>query len=421
MKSVIILGFGGRGINYANICKSRKSNFKVIGVCDISKVKLDLAYSQYNVSKEMLFSHTYELFSRGKIADYIFICTQDKQHYLHTMRALELGYDILLEKPISPDLTECIDIEKRAIELKRKVVICHVLRYTPFYMAIKRTLDNNILGDIISIEMIENVAYWHQAHSFVRGSWRNSEIAGPMILSKCCHDLDIAVWLADSECVEISSQGKLHHFKKNNAPQGATQMCLEGCKAKSECPYDAEKLYVDSFKKLMPWQKTVNSWPYSVITDDGKATLGKLKESIKDGPYGRCVYMCDNDVVDYQITQMKFNNGINCNLLMTAFSNECNREIRIRGSRGELTGNINANNIFIQTYGRKRKKLRIKSVAGGHGGGDYGLIKSLYRDAISTDITTSIMSHTMALASEHSRLNNGLSVSISKFKDKHIK
>lgn len=421
MKSVIVLGFGGRGINYTNICNSSKNKFKVIGVCDTSEAKLNLAQSEYNIAKEMLFSNTDELFNRGKIADYIFICTQDKQHYAHTIAALELGYDILLEKPISPNLAECIDIERRAIEHNRKVVICHVLRYTPFYMAIKRALESNILGEIISIEMIENVAYWHQAHSFVRGNWRNSEVAGPMILSKCCHDLDIAVWLADSDCINISSQGDLYHFNKNNAPKGATKMCMDGCKAKEECPYDAEKLYVDSFKKLMPWRRVVNSWPYSVITDDGKATLGKLKESIKNGPYGRCVYMCDNDVVDYQITQMRFNNGINCNLIMTAFSNECNREIRIRGSLGELTGNMNKNYIAVQPYGGKRKRLKINTVAGGHGGGDYGLIESLNSDRINTDITTSIMSHTMALASEHSRLNDGVNVSIGEFREKYIK
>lgn len=424
MKTVAILGFGGRGINYGNLCKSISDKFKIVAVVDNNKDKLDLAAKQHNLSSDMLFDSVDSFFKAGKIADILFVCTQDSDHYAHTMPALDLGYDILLEKPISNNLKECIEIEQKAKKLNRKIVVCHVLRYSQFYLRIQEAIKRGAIGKLISIEMVENVAYWHQAHSFVRGNWRNSDSSSPMILAKCCHDLDLAQWLAGGSCEQISSQGTLNYFNSENAPEGATARCTDGCKAKANCPYDAEKLYINRFKRI-PKRFGKGMWPYNIICNDGIATIDKLWNAIKTGPYGRCVFHCDNNVVDHQNTNMIFDNGVTVNLTMTAFSNDSYREIRVRGTHGEIIGNMNTNQLVLVPFGGKAKKIKMSLGSGisGHGGGDKGLIMALSDESgnMETHISRSIMSHVMAMAAEKSRLEGGKVVSVEEIKAQALK
>lgn len=421
MITFAVLGYGGRGKNYAMTAKSMPTKFKLTSVCEINKEKLAVAKLLHHLNDNMLFDSDEKFFEAGKLADYLFICTQDKDHYEHAMKALELGYDLLLEKPITPSIEETVKIEQRALELGRKIVVCHVLRYTAFYEKIKETMDSGILGDIIAVEMKENVGYWHQAHSFVRGDWANSKDSCPMILAKCCHDLDIAVYLTGSECERVSAIGKLHHFKPENAPAGSTLRCLDGCKAKKDCPYDCEKIYIDGLKKV-PRNARKGAWPQSRVVPSGIVSVDALYKELKTGDFGRCVYHCDNDVVDYQVTQMLFKNGINCTLTMTAFSNIIDREIRVRGTKGELIGDMEEKILYYVEYGKKKKKISLAKVGGlsGHGGGDVGMMEGLANGNAKSTITESIQSHLMAAASEYSRINGGISVNIDEFKAQQL-
>ncbi len=416
IKTVAIIGFGGRGSNYNLIAKMKDSNLKVVAVVDNKPTKLEYAKKHTGLSDEFLFSNVDDFYAQGKIADYVFVCTQDKEHFAHSMPALELGYDILLEKPISPDLQECLAIEKRAIELGRKIVVCHVLRYSPFYTKIKDIMDSGKIGKIISIEMVENIAYWHFAHSYVRGNWRNSETSSPMIMAKCCHDLDIATWLANSDCTEIVSKGELNFFKREFAPCGATERCMDDCKARKTCPYDVKKRYIRSFKLIPPGFKWFPSWHHLIV--GGQPTLKTLTAALETGPYGQCVFMNDNNVVDHQDTIMKFENGISASLTVSAFSNRCYRQIRIRGAYGEIIGDMTKSNITYRVYGALPRKVRVGFMGGiaGHGGGDIKMVRALTtKTDMDTSISRSIMSHKMALAAEHSRLNNGTLVNIEDF------
>ncbi|MFY9114283.1 MAG: Gfo/Idh/MocA family oxidoreductase [Dethiobacteria bacterium] len=413
MKTFAIIGYGQRGLVYARNASSRG---KFVAVCDPNRDRLNVAGHDYRLPEEMLFSSEEEFFARGKLADYLFICTQDRLHHRMTMKALDLGYDILLEKPVATTLKDCIDIERRALELNRKVTVCHVLRYTAFYLKLKEVLEKNPIGKIISIEQVENVGFWHQAHSFVRGNWGNEERSNPMILSKCCHDLDILQWLAGSGCIKVWSNGELNYFKAENTPEGSTERCLDGCTLVDTCPYSAKKIYLDNFKRIIIPRKKY-FWPYSVLPEDGIATLPKLEAALKHGPYGRCVFRTDNDVVDHQVTQMKFANGVNATLTMTAFSRDLERKITIRGSDGQIDGRLENNKIYLKAYNYRRpvRKIRTSALAGAHGGGDRGIINSLFNDDLKTSISNSIMSHVMAFAAEYSRKNNGIGVDLDDF------
>lgn len=409
MKRVAILGYGGRGFHYAKLCGQMKADFEVVSVIDHSEEKLNLARETNKLSESRLFLTLDDFLAAPKIADWLFVCTQDKDHREHAVKALRKGYHLLLEKPVACTMEDCLEIERVAKEMNLQVAVCHVLRYSLYYEMIKDVMDSGVLGQIVAIDQVENVAYWHQAHSYVRGDWRRKDESTPMILAKCCHDLDIAVYLAGSRCKRVTSQGQLHFFNRAHAPEGATEFCLGGCKAKESCPYDCEKLYVGTLKH-MPKAAIRGAWPQSRLMRDSIVTIPKLYDAMKSTRYGKCVFLSDNDVVDYEVTTMLFENGINSTLTMTAFSGDSYRETRIRGTRGELVCNMGENKIMLYEFGKKKKRIRIKSRMDAHGGGDRRLIQNLAAGTLKTDISLSIESHLMGFAVEESRLQDSMPV-----------
>lgn len=409
MKKVAVLGFGGRGTGYSYLCKRMKKDYEIVAVIDTSRDKLNLAKRILGLKDDCLYDNLSTFLASPKVADWLFVCTQDKLHIEHAIPAMEKGYNLLLEKPVACSIEDCLKIEKSAKDNNVQVAVCHVLRYSKYYEKIKEIIDSGVLGQIIAIDQVENVGYWHQAHSFVRGDWKNSKESNPMILAKCCHDLDIAVYLTDSKCVQVTSQGKLHYFNKEHAPEGATEYCLNGCKAKDKCPYDCEKIYLDTIKNK-PGFAIKYMWPQARLMKDGTVTREKLYEALKTTDFGKCVFMSDNDVVDYQVTTMLFENGVNSTLTMTAFSGPVYRETRIRGTLGDLQCDMTKNHMALQIFGKRKKKVSLGLGGDPHGGGDYGLIKALAKDNIRTDISQSIESHLIAFAAEKSRLKNGTPV-----------
>lgn len=420
MNKVAILGYGGRGFGYARICEEMKNDYDVVAVIDHSPEKLKLAAQTNHLCENQLFLSLDEFLKQPKTADWLFVCTQDKDHKEHTVKALRKGYNILLEKPVACSIEDCLEIEHVAKEENLQVVVCHVLRYSLYYEKIKEVIDSGVLGKIIAIDQVENVAYWHQAHSYVRGDWRKSSESNPMILSKCCHDLDIAVYLAGSKCRQVTSQGQLNFFNKENLPKGAAEYCLHGCKIKKQCPYDCEKIYINSIKGL-PKRLIKTRWPQSRLMRDGIVTVPKLYDAMKNTRYGKCVFLCDNDVVDYQVTTMLFENGINSTLTMTAFSNSIYRETRIRGTLGELVCNMGENKIIYYPFGGKKKRIKLNTKLDAHGGGDKRLIENLANGSLKTDITQSIESHLIGFAAEESRLNNSMPITLESIRKKHEK
>ena len=293
-----IAGLGSRGKDtYARAAKLFPDKMEIAAIADIDPAKVRAAAEEYRVKEEACFASAEELLAQDKLADVIVIATQDRQHVKHAVLALKKGYHVLLEKPISPDLAECRKLVKTARECGRQVVICHVLRYAPFYEKLKELIDAGAIGEIVSVMAVENVGWWHQAHSFVRGNWRNSELSSPMILQKCCHDMDILLWLTGKTCKSVSSFGDTYLFRKENAPEGAGRRCLDGCRAKEDCPFDAEKIYMDHKKYGV--RSGNREWPLDVLTLH--PTKESVMDALKSGPYGRCVYDCDNNVVDHQV------------------------------------------------------------------------------------------------------------------------
>ena len=235
---VVLIGAGNRGIIYTDIMAEMSDKFEVVAVAEPIASRREYIKEKHSISEDMCFDDWAPLFQKGKIADMAIIATMDRDHYNPSMKAIELGYDLLLEKPISDNPEECKNIAKAADEAGVKVVICTVLRYTPFFMRLKEIITDGELGDIISVDHKECVGNIHQSHSFVRGNWGNEERSSCMLLQKCCHDMDIIQWLIDKPLKRVQSYGTLSHFTKENAPAGSPDYCIDGCPEADTCFYN---------------------------------------------------------------------------------------------------------------------------------------------------------------------------------------
>ena len=409
MKKVtaILLGAGARGNIYAHYSKEYPEEFEIIGVAEPNMARRERFAAQYHIAPDCVCESWEQLLARPKFADACLICTMDDMHTAPAVQALKMGYDVLLEKPMANTEAECKQIAQAAAESGRVLSVCHVLRYTPFYSTIKKLIDDGVLGKVLCVQQIENVGYWHQAHSFVRGNWNNSQTTSPMILQKSCHDMDIISWLIGSRCTKVSSFGSLTHFTPENAPKGAPTRCLDGCPAAQSCPYFAPRFYLEH-----PRAKTDGF--VDVITTD--PSYDGVMAALKTGPYGRCVYRADNNVVDHQVVNLEFENTATASFVMTAFTQDFNRTLKIMGTAGELVGDMGKNEIIYHVFGQPDPvclTVDVPQLKDGyqHGGGDFYLIRDFVRavqaDAQAENKTTaaqSLQAHVICFAAEKARL-----------------
>ncbi len=413
--TVAIIGLGSRGAEaYGRIMAEEKDRFSIAAVCEINPEKLDIYGNVFGVDEKQRFLSEEEFFAKRR-ADVLVIATMDNDHVRQCERALKLGYDVLLEKPITRDEGEC----ERLLAAQKyggKVVVCHVLRYAPAYVKVKELLEKKICGDLVMIDSIEQVCYWHQAHSFVRGNWRNSVETSPMILQKCCHDLDLLQYYAESKCDTIASIGDLRHFRRECQPEGAADRCTQ-CIYIKTCPYSAESIYIGNWKSA---GSPENCWPYNALTQQFPLTEEKIRKAIETGPYGRCVYACDNDVVDHQIVMMTFQNGIKANLRMTGFTSEGGRIMRFYCTEGQIDMQDAENIIQIKRFNHPVETIDCRKFTEGghnHGGGDNKLIEEFYKvlcgeEDAPTRLEDSVESHLMAIRAEESRKAGGVLLKI---------
>lgn len=464
--TAITLGAGARGNVYGGYAEHYPAQLDIVGVAEPIAIRKECYMAQHDIAAQNSFTTWEHVFERPKFADAVIISTPDLLHYGPAIAALEKGYDVLLEKPVSPSLEECIEIRDLAAEKGRIVAVCHVLRYTSYFLEMKRLIDAGAVGELISIQHLEPIQYEHMAHSYVRGNWHDSTTSTPIILGKSCHDLDILHWIADQPCERIQAFGDLRWFRSENAPDGSTPRCMDGCKVERECPYSAIKLYLetegwsyvfdlpedkerDAVNKTLSGNPEVAGKLGKIVTQaaSSEEALGiiasdpefmqQLAEAF--GPqwqqrlvayavggsperlaakqkllattnYGRCVYQMDNDQPDHYVSNIQFAGGITASFSMEAFTSYHGRRTRIMGSMGDIVGDMTS---MVHTDFRTGKKTTWETPisSSGHGGGDYGLVFDWVRalsasDAslLSSTIDDAIESHAMALKAEQSRL-----------------
>jgi len=338
------------------------------------------------------------------------ISTQDRMHYSPAMAAISLKYDILLEKPLAPSAQECLKIMLAAQENGVRVIVCTVLRYTPLFGTVKEIIDSGRIGEIISVNHEECVGNVHQSHSYVRGNWGNESRSSNMLLAKSCHDLDLIPWLLGKKCEKIQSFGSLQYFSAENAPSGAPERCIDGCPHGESCPYNSVKLYLNDKE---------NYWIRSTSTMCQNPTDADVEAALRETQYGKCVFQCDNDVVDHQTVNMLFEGGTTATFSMCAF-NRGGRFLHVMGTKGELRASLEENgSIRIYDFLAREETTipmsAVDGIVGGHGGGDTGIVNTVY-DYLSNDkkpkaipsIEESCHNHILVFAAEESRISGNV-------------
>jgi len=411
--SVILLGAGNRGHAYSRIIAHCPEKFKIVGVAEPVEARRNEIKKDHGISDDMCFESWEDVLNRPKMADLVLICMKDDMHYIPALKAIEHGYDILLEKPVAQTVEECAEIALAAEKKGVKVLVCHVLRYTSFYKKIKELVMDDTIGDVMSVVAVEAVGNTHQSHSYVRGNWHCEKETTPMLLAKSCHDLDIIQWILDKPCKKVQSFGELTYFRSENAPEGAPVRCVDGgCPIKDTCPYDCMKLYYDDKN---------NKWFRGVLTHDNAKgdvpTDEEVLEALKSTDYGLCVFHANNDVVDHQVVNMEFEGGTTVSFTMNAF-NRGGRYIRLFGTKGELYANMSDTEITVYTFDDCETHMIPvstidESITSGHGGGDKGIIHELYEylgdnynGFCAADINISVKNHLIGFAAERARHNN---------------
>ena len=423
--SVIVIGAGSRGMGYSRTAELLKEEYEIVAVAEPVECRRNYIKELFHLPDDRCFTDWREILALPKMADAAFICTMDRDHCAPTLKAIELGYEIMLEKPIAPTPEECALITKAADEKGVNVLICHVLRFTPFYGRLKQLIMDGYVGDVQVVQQIEKVGMLHQSHSFVRGNWGNSERSSCMLLQKSCHDIDIIQWLLDKKCERVSSFGGLRYFTEENAPAGAPERCLDGgCPIADTCPFHTDKLYLHP-----PVGSGYASWFRNSATKMIKSTDEAVLEALKTTNYGKCVYRCDNDVVDRQVVNMEFEGGVVASFTMTAFTGGLGgRFIRVMGTKGAITARMGDETVTYDDFiTGKTTQIPVvggtgeTSIVGGHGGGDLGimgvfgkLVANEYDGVAAATISVSCDNHMIVFAAEEAR-KEGTVVSVPEF------
>ncbi len=444
MVSYVLVGAGARGKDaYGRWIATHPSKARLVAVAEPRAARREQCAAQNGIPRDACFADWRELFSRPKMADACIVATQDNDHLAPATAAMAAGYHVLLEKPMAPNEADCraiaVAAEKHGVVLR----ICHVLRTTRFFSSIHDAIAGGMLGELVTIRHSENVGYWHYAHSYVRGNWRTTATASPLILAKSCHDLDALCWLAGSQPIAVQSFGSLEHFRADKAPEGAPLRCTDGCPHAVTCPWYAPRMYLggtpmlkdmaignrgaiglvarvfatEPLDRLWDWKE----WPVATISDD--LSREARMEALRTGPYGRCVYHCDNDVVDHQVVNVEFGGGVTASFSVHGHSYLEGRQIRVDGTAGSLEGWFGqaGQELFFYDHrrGGRRRLWRSYNPFKGHGGGDDGLMEQFTRQIEaalhgkpltddSGSAAASLRSHLLCFAAERSRLSGAV-------------
>jgi predicted dehydrogenase len=395
---VLLLGAGHRGSLYAEYATRSPREMQLVAVADPNPHRRQAIAAAHRLPPERQFLHWRDALEQPRLADAVIIATPDRHHTAPGLRALELGYDVLLEKPIAPTEAECRQILDAARASGRIVGVCHVLRYTPYFRELKALIDAGMIGQIISVQHLEPIEHTHMSHSYVRGNWRSSKVATPIILAKSCHDTDIIRWLVGDHAENVHCFGNLKWFKTANAPAGSTERCTDGCAVELECPYSALQIYYRDRKRLYVFD----------LPEDRSRWSELIMKGLRETDYGRCVYRMDNDQPDHLTVNILFRNGVTAGFSMEAHVSYEGRRTRIMGSMGDIAGDMESFTLTTFKDGQ-RKSWSLKTDA--HGGGDHRMLKDFLqavgqrdRSLLSSSIEDSVESHLIAYAAEESRL-----------------
>ena len=404
--SVVVIGAGNRANKYLEYVTRNRQKVKLVGVVEPVDLRRERVAEEFNLEPSNCFT-CYEQFFAAKIqADAVFICTPEDKHFEPCMMAIDAGYNVLLEKPIAQSLEECEQIRQAANRRGVVVAVCHILRYHPYFQKIKQIVDSGSLGQIISINHTAEINLDRMMHSYVRGIFSNEQSSNPLLVAKCCHDIDFLLWLCSSRCKRVSSFGSLSWFKEENAPSGSSARCV-ACKVESNCPYSA----VDLYRNRKEWIANFN-------VPSGGRLEDVIEQELLSGRYGRCVFHCDNDVVDHQVVNLEMEDGVTMSIAVNAFTRDDCRRTHIKLTNGEIDGDERS--LRVRHFRNGEDYVLDYSHLEGqpyHAGADLNIVDAFLQaisscgEGFCSDIADAIESHVVCFNAERSR-REGVTVDI---------
>jgi predicted dehydrogenase len=390
----VLIGAGNRGrYTYGAWALAHPDRLRIVAVAEPDAERLRTFAEQHRLDRGACFDDWKPLLEAPRRAAVAIVATSDTLHVEPVLAALARGYDVLLEKPMALDAADCVRLVDAAERAGALLQVGHVLRYTPFYAKVREVLESGVLGDLVTLDMKEHVAFWHMTHSYVRGKFRNRRIAAPIVLAKTCHDLDLLAWFVGHPARSVASFGGLGHFRAEHAPAGAPERCTDGCPVQASCPHDAVRFYAG------PEERVARLWPWTDVSPDPSREA--RRRAIETGVYGRCVYRCDNDVPDHQVLALHFEGGVTASFAMHGHGTRETRTIRITGSRGELRGVLQDGVLEVTRHGSFHvEQVRIEASPLGHSGGDDGLL-SHFTDAVERRAGSELLASGQASLESH--------------------
>ena len=404
--SIVAIGAGNRPNKYLEYVKQHPDKAKLVGVVELNEIRRNKIAEKFNIEPSACFTDYHDFFRSSLKVDAVMICTPENMHYEPCMMAIEAGYHVLLEKPIAQTPEECIAIGEAARRKNVIVTVCHVLRYHPYFIKLKELACSGELGNIISINHRTAVGVDRAAHSFVRGPWRKESETNPMLISKCCHDIDFLLWLTKTRCRKLTSFGSLRWFKSTNAPEGSAHRCID-CQVESQCPFSAQRIYVKQHRYL---------YVFDNLPKDRAAKDIKIKEYLRTTDYGRCVFRSENDQVDHYVCNMQFEDQVTASMSVEAMTSSGGRKTRIMGTKADIVGDMKTFTLTDFLTGKQYIwDEDISKLPGyeGHAGGDWGIMKDFVlavanhdEKYLSSTIDVSVESHVMGFKAEIARKRN---------------
>jgi len=414
---VVLIGAGNRGrAVFGAYALRNPERMRVVALAEPVEARRVAVAAEHGLSAECVFADWRALVAARPRAHAAIVATGDTEHVEPALATLAAGYHLLLEKPIAPTPADCVRVTEAAERAKRILQIGHVLRYTAFYAKVNELVSGGRVGRVSMIDLREHVAYWHMAHSYVRGKFRKRALAAPFLLAKSCHDLDLLAWLAASPATRIASFGSLGVYRPELAPAGAPERCSAACPVQASCPWDAERFY------LGPDDRTARHWPWSDLSPD--PARAARSRALETGGYGRCVFRCDNDVVDHQVVAAEFENGLTATLGVHGTASEELRTVRVSGSEGELRGVLQRGVVELSRHGSTEiETIRIETSPFGHSGGDHGLLEH-FCEVVAQDAPelvrasgrVALESHLLGFAAERAR-SEGTTIDMRAYRD----
>ncbi len=415
--TAVVIGAGLRGrFTYGRYALDRPDRLRIVALSEPDPGRASAMAEEHGLPPDRVFDDWKPLLAGPALAPLAVVASGDTLHVEPALAALGRGYHLLLEKPMAPTPGECVRVVEASERAGRALQVGHVLRYAPFYERVREILASEELGELLCIDLREHVAHWHMTHSYVRGKFRNRARAAPVLLAKSCHDLDLLAWFADRPARRVASFGGLGHYRAANAPPGAPERCTDGCPVRASCPYDAVRFYLD------PPEEVARGWPWSDVSPD--PSRAARRRALEHGPYGRCVYRCDNDVADHQVVAVEFEGGLTASFGLHGHATHEERTLRVTGSRGELRGLLHRGVLELTRPGSLAVvRERFEASPLGHFGGDRGLLDHL-TDALSRGAPgelrasgrAALEGHLIGFAAERAR-ERGLGVCMEEFRE----